>query len=313
MEWVAAAEEFVGNFGWGARGKNLGLSRMFGDGDKVSLSRNKMVASLRPRGVLSGFLAVLPNHNGIVYLPPIAAKVPPLRMRLRISKDLSEKGAIFSAYMMRGGTTTKQLVLEDILAWKGDPVWNTKSFQYRWNVLMKDFVTNEFVEDSYIQGFDVQLVHYGSLASLSDLNDKQVLELVPDAPCQKRLIWMIPRESHAPPATKQIDSNAIALTSIIADAFKVAPSAPTTNAITTTSTAPTTAVTAAGFVAKKETGMGPDVYAIWRGEERLGLALVRTLAVSRALRLSVSEGKTEFGVRAEFNKTFDKYEILGLD
>jgi len=73
-----------------------------------------------------------------------------------------------------------------------------------------------------------------------------------------------------------------------------------------------TVTTNPGFVAKKESGMGPDVYAIWRGEERLGLALVRTLAVSRALRLAITEGRTEIGVRAELNKSFEKYEILGL-
>jgi hypothetical protein len=325
MEWVAAAEEFVGDFGWGERGKNLGLSRMFGDGDKVSLSRNKMVAALRPRGILSGFLAVLPNHRGIVYLPPIAAKVQPMRLRLRVSKDLSEKGAIFSAYMMRG-TTSKQLVLEDILAWKGEPVWNTKTFQYRWNRLMSDFVTKEFVEDSHIQGFDVQLASYCSLASLHDLNDKQVLELVPDAPSQKRLIWMMPREGTGSPVPAPVPAPTHAFSTppvappVITTLHNVAPivnvvkiALPSVVTATAATAVAATTKTAGSFVAKKEAGMGPDVYAIWRGEERLGLGLVRTLAVSRALRLAVSEGKTEIGVRAELNKSFEKYEILGLE
>jgi hypothetical protein len=38
MEWVAAAEEYIGSFGWGGRGRNLGVSRIFGEGDKASLS-----------------------------------------------------------------------------------------------------------------------------------------------------------------------------------------------------------------------------------------------------------------------------------
>ena len=58
--------------------------------------------------------------------------------------------------------------------------------------------------------------------------------------------------------------------------------------------------------------MGPDVYAVYRGEERLGLALVRTLAVSKALRLAAGREGSAAPVSAEFNKTFEKYEILGL-
>ena len=61
------------------------------------------------------------------------------------------------------------------------------------------------------------------------------------------------------------------------------------------------------FKLKKE--MGPDVYSVWRGEERLGLGLVRTLAISRALRLADLENIT---VAAIHNKQFDKWEIQSV-
>ena len=63
QDWVAAAEEYVGNNGWGARGKTLGISRMYSENgaDKALIRKEKVVASLRPRGILSGFLAVVPN------------------------------------------------------------------------------------------------------------------------------------------------------------------------------------------------------------------------------------------------------------
>jgi hypothetical protein len=56
--------------------------------------------------------------------------------------------------------------------------------------------------------------------------------------------------------------------------------------------------------------MGPDVYAVYRDETRLGLALVRTLTISKALRLAMVPGATSVPIRAEHNKTFDKYEVL---
>jgi hypothetical protein len=55
--------------------------------------------------------------------------------------------------------------------------------------------------------------------------------------------------------------------------------------------------------------MGPDVFSVWRGEERLGLGLVRTLAISKALRLANLD---EIQVVAEHNKQFDKWEIKSV-
>jgi hypothetical protein len=262
MEWVASAEEYIGKFGWGARGKNLGVSRMFGEGDKTSLSRDKCVASVRPRGILSGFLAIVPE-KGVVYVPPIAAKVPPLRLRLRISEKLLREGAVLSAYLTRD--SPRRLVIEDILVWGGRDVWSSMSFSERWGNLMKLFVGQEFRADLALSGCAVELASYVSLSALEDPGEKSVVEIVPDAPRNKRLIWM--------PASAPVPASA----------------------------------SDAGFTARKEAGMGPDVYAVYRGEERLGLALVRTLAISKALRLAPTP---QIPIRAEHNKTFDKWEVL---
>ena len=272
MDWVAAAEEFLGKFGWGARGRNLGVSRMFGEGDKTSLSRNTYMAAIRPRGVLSGFLAVVPNV-GVVYVPPIAAKVPPQRLRLRVSDELYTGGAIFSAYLTRD--SPRRLVIEDVLVWNEEAVWSTRKFSDRWNNILSEFVANHFRSDSVLQGCNVELASYVSPRMVNEPGEKEVLEFVPEAAGVKRYIWMPPR-------------------------------------LTVVSTATSTAAPASAeeaYTARKETGMGPDVYAIYRDETRLGLALVRTLGVSKALRLASSAAPI-IRVRAEHNKTFDKYEVL---
>jgi hypothetical protein len=64
------------------------------------------------------------------------------------------------------------------------------------------------------------------------------------------------------------------------------------------------------FAARREAGIGPDIFSLWRGTERVpGIALVRTLAISRQLRLYPAD---EMAVRCGWNKMFERWEILGL-
>jgi hypothetical protein len=269
MDWVAAAEEYLGKFGWGARGRSLGVSRMFGTNDAASCVRNAVVATLRPRGVLSGFLAVIPG-TGVVYIPPIAAKVSPQRLRLRISEALLAGGAIFSAYVTRD--SPRSIVFEDVLVWNGVDVWSSRTFSDRWNNLLAEFFATHFRSDPIFQGCSISVAKYVNVNALSEPDEKNVVELVPENAGAKRLIWMPPRAAAPTP---------------------VAP--PPTNE---------------KFTVQKESGMGPDVYAVYKGVTRMGLALVRTLAISKALRLALTPAQTAIPVRAELNKMFDKYEIL---
>lgn len=271
QDWVAATEEYVGNNGWGARGKTLGISRMYSENgaDKALIRKEKVVASLRPRGILSGFLAVVPNLGYAVYLPPIAAKMGPQRLRLRLSPAVLKDGAIFSAYFNK----TKQLVIEDVLTWQGSPVWHTKPFKERWERIIADFATNHFKSMLELQGTEIVLAQYTSANQLQaqEPDANYVVEFVLNSANTKRIIWIPPKVEPATQAVKETVSDT--------DVFKV----------------------------KKE--MGPDVYSVWRGEERLGLGLVRTLAISRALRLVNLD---EIQVIAEHNKQFDKWEIKSV-
>ena len=273
MDWVAIAEEYVGKNGWGARGKTLGISRMYSENgaDKALIRKEKVVASLRPRGILSGFLAVVPNLGYAVYLPPIAARMGPQRIRLRLSSQVTADGAIFSAYFNK----TRQLVIEDVLTWQTNPVWHTKPFKERWERIATDFVTNHFKPMLEIQGIEIVLAQYTSVNQVQaqEPDANHVVEFVLNNPNTKRIIWIPPKTEPTPvtqPAKEPTPG---------ADVFKV----------------------------KKE--MGPDVFSVWRGEERLGLGLVRTLAISKALRLA---NLAEVEVVAEHNKQFDKWEIKSV-
>jgi hypothetical protein len=266
QDWVATAEEYIGQHGWGARGKSLGISRMYSDNDKAILRKDKVVATLRPRGILSGFLAVVPNLGYAVYLPPIAAKMGPQRIRMRLSPAVLADGAIFSVYYTRDRT----VILEDVLVWRNMPVWNTKTFKERWEQILVDFIKHHYVPMLELQGVTIKLAEYVSVnqAQEKEPDANQVVEFVMNGANTKRIIWIPPKAEQTPVTAPAV--------SFSGDVFKV----------------------------KKD--MGPDVYSIWKGEERLGLALVRTLAISRALRLADIDNVT---VTADYNKQFDKWEI----
>lgn len=293
MDWVDTAEHFCGQRGWGARGKTIGISRMFGHSDKSALVSATHVAALRPRGILSGFLAIVPSLRYAVFIPPVSARIQPVRVRMRIDDAIYDQGgAIFSAYIL---LRTKTIVIEDILVWNNASVWHTMTFRDRWASIVRPFVESQFLQDAYIQhGYTVTLAKYTSLASLLTTDDtSNVIELVPDAPGQKRIIYI---PATAPPQA-------------------AAPSVATAPApvVAATIPAPPPSVATAcrnEFTARKEAGMGPDVYALYRNDtERLGVALVRTLSVSRALRTFT---ESIIPVNASFNKQFDKWEITGL-
>ena len=241
---------------------------MFGSSDTNMISSTNCVARLRPRGILSGFLAVVPSLGYAVYLPPVAAKMRPIQIRMRLSKAVLERGVIFSAYLTRART----IVVEDVLMWNGASVWHTLPLTERWNKLMKTFIETEWTHDSYIQGIKIELAAYLPLSAITEPDSSQVVEFVPDCKNMRRLIWIPPREEQQAVAAMPTDSTV-------------------------------------GHSVKKELGMGPDVYAVYRGAERLGIALVRTLATSRALRSATAVAE-QARVDAVHNKQFDKWEIL---
>lgn len=197
MQWVEQAEEFAGQHGWGARGKQIGISRMFHDSDLTVLAHHSFVGALRPRGIISGFLVVVPGSSIAVYLPPIAAKMSPQQIRIRIDTNVSTQGAVFSAYMTRDSTGSKALMIEDILVWGGKSIWYTLPFMERWKTL-NEFFTKQFQQDTKLQRCVIRPQTYLSLKSIVEPDEKQVLEFTPNQKGQKRIIWMAVRSVTKP-------------------------------------------------------------------------------------------------------------------
>ena len=326
MDWVEQGEQYLGQHTWGSHGKQMGISRMWREADTF-VGRGKWVQTQRPRGILSGFLAIVPSLGYGVYVPPMAAKHGPLRLRLRVSEELRHDGAIFSAYLKDG-----TLVLEDVLVWKGDPVWHEKAFHERWK-LMAQFLEKEYTPDAALQGTPLTVATYAPLSAMKRPDSTSVLEFVPNGPKQKRVLWVeertqgtIPRPTGpignvGPVETGRTASKVLLLPKtgakpLVAPITSVPATVPTTPTVPVELSLPPVApnpssgpTNSGGFVAKREAILGPDVFSVWRGGEKVGLALVRTLAISKALRLVKQD---EIRIRATWNKQFDKWEILDL-
>ena len=301
MDWVEQGEQYLGQHTWGSHGKQMGISRMWREADTF-VGRGKWVQTQRPRGILSGFLAIVPSLGYGVYVPPMAAKHGPLRLRLRVSEEVRQDGAIFSAYLKDG-----TLVLEDVLVWKGNPVWHEKPFHERWK-LMAQFLEKEYTPDAALQGTPLGVATYAPLSAMKRPESTAVLEFVPNGPKQKRVLWVEERTQRpSVPAGNTETGKAKVLLIPKTGKPLLAPVV-----VDSTPSAPPVALkppTSDGFVAKREALLGPDVFSVWRGGEKMGLALVRTLAISKALRLAKQD---EIGIRTTWNKQFDKWEILEL-
>lgn len=277
----AAATAYLARFGLGTQGKMLGISKMFQDRDLAVLQTQVAVSCLRPRGVLSGFLAVLPSVRRAVYVPPVGAKMTACEVRMRLAEEVWADGAILSAYW----ASNKQLVIDDILVWRGESLLRTP-FVSRWEIHQAN-LCRAWQPDPLLQGCDIRFAEYMSLEELGQivLGEREVVEFVlAEATGIRRLVW-VPTREEAASASQQRGGGE----------EDVGVSAHTTDHL----------------IARRETAVGPDIYSLWRSatEKLPGWALVRTLAVSKALRAVTAE---EIRVKTTWNKMFERHEVVGI-
>jgi len=252
--WIQYGKEYVESHSAVTQGKT---NRFFTEQDLAILGKEKVVACIRPRGVLSGFLAIVPKGEYAVFRSP---KTDPIRIWMRLHPSL-QKGAIFLAYLVN---TT--VILEDVLVWKNEPVWLHLPFEERWNSILKEF-RDKFIQDPLLQGgVRIEFANYLPLSAVEKPKPNFVIEFVRNMPKQKRILFL--QDSVQPTAAKKPEGITLV---------------------------------------KKDVSAGPDVYTVFRSGEKSGYALVKTLAISRALRNAKEE---EIRVEVEWNKHFGKWEIL---
>jgi hypothetical protein len=176
------------------------------------------------------------------------------------------------------------LILEDVLGWKNEPVWLHLPFEQRWNTILKEF-RDKFIQDPVLQGgFRIECANYLPLSALEKPKPNTVIEFVRNMPKQKRILFLQDAIQTVPakrPDEKHDKKD-------IHDKKDKQEKQDIT-------------------LVKKDVAAGPDVYTVFRSGEKSGYALVKTLAISRALRSKTEE---EIRVDVEWNKHFGKWEIL---
>ena len=269
-----------------------GIARLCKEDDMETVRRKEAAVGLRPRGILSGFLVIVPGCKGLLtFIPPAADKASPFLFRARLHPDITTYGCVLSAYRNKG-----EIVIEDALVWREDPVFYCKSFPERWSLVSRffDCVKN----DPELQGVSLVPAVYRLPSTISSPDAHSVVEWVPFEANQRRLIVVpVTVPTMAVPQAKPVPAPAPKPVTAPAPIKPVA--AP----------APKPGTQSRDEVVARKDPVGPDVYQLWRGTTSLGQALVRTLSVSKALRLSTAEA---IPVSVAFHKGFSKWEVVGV-
>jgi hypothetical protein len=178
------AIRYLEQVGWKAP---MSTGRLLQEADLIQLKHAKHLTTVRPRGILSGFLVIAPGRHGgggAVFVPPwSSANARPQHVQLRLSGTLWTQGAVFSCYQ------AEDLVLEDVLVWAGQPLFKTLPFEERWRY-MEEFVGNHWQPDDALQGRKIRVAEYRTLEECREPEELQVLEFVPNAANAKRLVWI---------------------------------------------------------------------------------------------------------------------------
>jgi len=252
------------------------------DSDLPLIRSKEAVIMKRPRGILSGFLVVVPGGRGAWVL----GTEDPVPVRMRLIEEVRRGGFIASAYFHKG-----DYVVNDMLVWKDEPSFYCKTFPERWAYVQEFF--RALRPDSVLQGGRLVPASYTIPSAVESVEG--VTEWVPFSSNQKRLIF-VPERIVSPKAATVPPKAAASATAKNTVAPPVLPSKRPTDSEP---------------VFARRDPAGPDVYQLWRGKFHLGQALVRTLAVSKALR-TAAPSDLGLPVSVELNKAFAKWEITGL-
>jgi hypothetical protein len=279
MATAATATAYCSHQGWTSAS---GIARLCKEEDVGKMRTQEAAVGVRPRGILSGFLVIVPGSKGLAtFLPPSVEKAEPVLLRLRAHPDLFKYGCVLSAYRHK-----RTLVVEDALVWREEPVFYCMKFPERWALVHRFF--RALKNDPVLQGVDLVAATYAVPSAVTVPEAHSVVEWVPFEANQRRLV-VVP--STTPTAC-------VALVS-----------APPVTLTKGRDEPPRPVAAAPSEVIARRDPVGPDVYQLWRGSTSLGQALVRTLTVSKALRLYEGESVP---VSVTFHKGFSKWEVTGV-
>lgn len=256
------------------------------------LKRGSWFALKRPADrSRTGLLCLWPEKSAAIFVGSDRNRSRIALLRLRVDPQFYAAGAGLTVFAATLCPAARELLVEDVLMWKGDDVANALTFRKRYT-LVTQWIDNYCEADPRLLcGLNVRVANWQSLESVTP---DGVWEFQQDEAGRRRLMWLCsgtqtavsaaspciprPRATATGPGVQQQPHS-------IDDAI------------------PTIVVGA--LVAKAVKGSGPDQWNLHTADGvSLGRALIRTLDVSSALR---SCGTT-VNLEVEWNAVFDKWE-----
>jgi hypothetical protein len=247
-----------------------------------AVKRNVWFALRRPMDrSRSGLLWVWPEKNCCVYI----AGAQPQRvalLRLRVDPQFFSPGVGPTVFTATLSAKERKLRLEDVLMWKGRDLSDKETFTQRWQ-LARQWLEHYCIMDSrLLSGLDLELAPWQPLAAV---HPDGVWEFQSDSP-GRRLMWI----------ARYADS---------------ANSSPALGPMPPPIVAPKMEELTGPVIAVATRAAGPEQWMLSSSDGMdLGRALVRTMAVSGAMR-SVKAGSVR--VEVEWCSAFQKWEICGLE
>ena len=241
-----------------------------------------------------GFLMFLPKQPAVFMMTRPSGrdkKIPAWTLRMRTDITLGDGGGTMLIATLDKIQHT--LRLEDVWVWKGEDIYNTKTFSQR-RAFMKKFVEECWTPDARLMGgIQVSLANPKPLASLATTERCFSVDLIPENSGKRRFWFQLEQPVVGP-----------------AQMFAQAPAAPMfrTNApvLHTPSTANPGRVKALAVPLDSL----PDVYDLFlENGTPLSRAAVQQLALSQKLRASKEK---QIPVFAQWQSEFGRYEIVEL-
>lgn len=219
-------------------------------------------------------------------------KIPAWVLRMRTDITLGDGGGTMLIATLDKIQHT--LRLEDVWVWKGENLFNTKTFSER-RAFMKTFVEESWTPDARLMGgITVTLANPKPLASLATTEGCFSVDLIPEA-AGKRRFWFQLEQPMAGPAQP-------AARPVTAPMFRT--NAPVLHAEVKTETLSRVKAFAVPLESL------PDVYDLFlENGTPLSRAAVQQLALSQRLRASKEK---RIPVTAEWKSEFGRYEIVDL-
>jgi hypothetical protein len=227
-----------------------------------------------------GFLLLLPKQPAVFMMTRAGGrdkKIPAWTLRMRTDVSLGDGGGTLLIATL--DKTAHTLRLEDVWVWKGEDIYNTKTFSVR-RAFLKQFVEECWTPDTRLMsGIKCSVSNPKPLAALASVDGCFSVDLIPELP-GKRRFWF---QLENPPSF--IEKPAVKPTEILA--------------------APQARVSA--FAVALESL--PDVYDLFlENGTPLSRAAVQQLALSQKLRTQ----RGRIPVTAEWKSEFGRYEIVEI-